>query len=292
MSTVQKILVGILCVFIIGMFANSYGVNLGEQPTATERYEKMIKQDIREIYEGISNYKIIDIEEFKGGSSKFALVKVKYKGDDDYLYELVNFGDKTREVLPIPSGSAIEEIRNENYLRFVSYKEPPSNINTFPYIAECIRISNEDPLGKEKGNFIVIKEDIYVDIKQTAEYGTDNGNTSEIMNIIPTLNGIQILYKYDTGDSSHCPETMVDYDNEKNRLEIEIKNCKINYDNIIEKEIAVKTSPYIDSIKVEKNDDNCIIAVGIKNDLLQYTVKTGTLDNNSPYSVLVFKNDK
>ena len=58
---------------------------------------------------------------------------------------------KSGKCFPIASGSVIEEIRNENYLRFVSYKEPSSNINVFPYIAKCIRVDNEDPLGKEKG---------------------------------------------------------------------------------------------------------------------------------------------
>ena len=74
-----------------------------------------------------------------------------------------------------------------------------------------------------------------MDIKQTAEYGTDNGNISEIVNIIPTLNSIQILYKYDTGNSGHCPETLISYNNEKDQLEIQIKNCKINDENSIEK---------------------------------------------------------
>ena len=67
MSAVQKNSRWYIVVFIIEYVCKQLWSQSDEQPSASERYEKMIEQDIREIYEGITNYKIIDIErEFKG----------------------------------------------------------------------------------------------------------------------------------------------------------------------------------------------------------------------------------
>ncbi len=294
MSGVQKALVGIFCVFLIIMFVNSYSGNMEKNPSAAESYRKMIEYDIQKTYEDVKKktpgLKIVNIEEFQGEKSKYALVEVKYHNDLPSRIELVDLKNKVRELLPIDSDSTLKEIKNENHIEFISNREYPDGARSFPYISKCIRVGNDDPLGEEEGNFIVIREDVYLNINQRAEYGSVNDSSAYIAKIVPTLDGVQILYNYDSmADSETCPKTKIHYNDKDNQLILEIEKCKVSDMYNVGREMEVADSLYVKSINLNENENSCKVAIQIKNDTMEYTVKTGMIKAGFPYSELKFR---
>lgn len=293
MSGVQKALIAILCILLIAMFVRSFGGNTEKNLSIDERHRKIVEYDIQKIYEDIKKktpeFKIVNIEEFQGEKSKYALVEVKYYNDSPTKFELIDLKNKVRELLPLASGSTLKEVKNENHIEFISDREYPDGTKSFPYISRCIRVGSDDPLGEKEGNFIVFREEMYLNINQQAEYGNSNDAVAYIVNIIPTLEGVQILYNYDSiSGGVSCPNTNIGYNSKDKKLMLEIEKCKISDKYNIAKEIEVKNTPYVKSIRLYEAENNCTIAVEIKNENLKYTVKTGMIKSDSPYSELKF----
>ena len=255
----------------------------------------MTKEDIVELYTKLKKeyleLEVLNITLFKGEKSDYALVEVKYS-DDSLVgrFELVNLNEEgKREVIPNVSESTLMEIINENYLIFLASGLYPDGSRDFPYIARFIRIKNDEALNLIGENFIAVRDKKYYRIKEQTTFGRIQSGTAHISKVMPTLEGLQVLYKLDflAGGTTN-PKTSVHFDEDNNLLIFEIENSSI-MKNEVPTKIMTEKNKYMSSITIEEIGNKCIISIKMRNENVKYTIETDLLYADSPFFELKFR---
>jgi hypothetical protein len=237
-----------------------------------KKYEEM-KKDYPEL-------KIINTQQFKGEDGNYVLFEVQYSNDKDNFFELHSLTTGRQERLMVGGKSSLEKIVNENEIIFNCNGEfDNGSYRTFPYKARCFRVKNSDTDYNDE-NFISVNEDIYIDIKQSADCGSSL--YANIKNIIITTDGVEILFDFDAIPGSiNLPETKATYDHEKNQLVLEFKKCSLGgkYDKA--RQLTEKDNPFINSVILEKADSNSRIRINLNGTAKKYNIKNSILPSST-----------
>lgn len=248
----------------------------------------MAKEDIVELYtkltEEFPELEVLNITLFKGEKSDYALVEVKYFEDRPGRFELVNLNEEgKREVIPNVSESTLMEIINENYLIFLASGLYPDDSRDFPYISRFIRIKNDEALNLTGENFVAVRDKKYYCIKEQTTFGSIQPGIAHISKVMPTLEGLQVLYKLDfVAGGVTNPKTSVHFDEDNNLLIFEIENSSI-MKNEVSTKILTEKNKYTSSITIEEIGNKCIITIKLRNESVEYTIETDLLYADSPF---------
>lgn len=239
----------------------------------TERQDAVnsVSKKIEEIKKGYKDEKILSTQRFNG---QYVLIESQ-KETFANKFDLYNLGTNQKDTLP--TGIAyvtLQKIVSQNEFLFLANgRNSESNYADFPYIIRCVR-------GQE-GKFKAVNENAYFKVNESTTFGSKEDEV--LSNVFVNDNSIRAEFSPEQGkelafyaDYAIVPTAQTKYNRDKNQLIFEFKNSHIKDKFIENSRISIGNNSYINSLQIGQNSGSCIITLGLKDNVKEYTCKLKT----------------